>query len=99
MNFIPREQYEEVLQSNPELKRHPEFLKSTEQNSRDFKIPESARMSIKLKEGVSDVGMEADQYAKNAENNFNSLEDGTYGDAHRMGSVYFDAYEGNEMRD
>ena len=48
LKFIPHEQYERVLAENPELRVHPEFLTSSSQNSRDFKVSEGgARQSIR----------------------------------------------------
>ena len=41
LKFIDKERYEEVLEKNPELMRHPEFIKSSMHNSRDFRASEA----------------------------------------------------------
>ena len=59
-------------------------------------------MKSNLKPGGNEITEELiDAFKKNTEENFNAMADGdgTYGDGYRTGSVYFDAYEGDEYRD
>ena len=98
LNFIPSDRYESVLEENPELRVHPEFLTSSTQNSRDFKISEGgARQSLRDIKQLP--GETVEEQLGRLDTEVDNGGDGAYGNSYRTGSVYYDANEGIDVRE
>jgi len=98
LKFMEEAEYKNALQENPDLPWHPDFMTSPACPNRDFTYQESYT-PIDAKDNKDTLSSAQSFYSVNTHEVRNSMKSKGFMSSMRAGSVYLDAYVGEEDLD
>lgn len=100
MKFMEEEEYKRALQENPELPWHPDFMTSPDCPNRDFTYQEAQNpIDFSDKRGDTKSSYQSFYSVNTHEVGLTGSHRSKFMSSMRLGSVYLDAYVGDEEQD